>query len=144
MPLMDAWKSERRRTRKRCFTDADSLRGQSLAPFATTVLHHSRSAPRGHAAKKAVHPAAVALLWLIRSLDGGIPFLPGARRNRGSVADHGSPSHDSGCITSSLGCRALRCPQAFVTIPARKQSWSEPPAQLSTSHAHRTQFMQSD
>ena len=74
VPLIAAWKSERRRTRKRCFTGADSLRGQSLAPFATTVLHHSRSAPRGHAAKKAMHPAAVALLWLIGSLDEESPF----------------------------------------------------------------------
>jgi hypothetical protein len=44
-----------------------------VAPFATAVLDQSDAALCGHAAEKAVHPPAVALLGLIGSLDGEIP-----------------------------------------------------------------------
>jgi hypothetical protein len=47
--------------------------------------------------------------------------------NRGSVADEGRHNGDTACITSSGACGALRWPQAFVTIPARKQTGSGHP-----------------
>jgi hypothetical protein len=71
---MAAWKSDCRRSRKRRFTGVRiRLRSQAVAPLATAVLDQSYAALGGHAAEKAVHSPAVALLGLIGSLDGEIP-----------------------------------------------------------------------
>jgi hypothetical protein len=50
------------------------LAAQPLAALATAALHHPDTPTRAHAAKKAVHAAAVPLLWLERSLDGETPY----------------------------------------------------------------------
>jgi hypothetical protein len=78
-----------------------------------------------------MHATAIALLGLIRSLDGEIP--PGALWNRGSVPEDRVDICDTACITSSIGLDALRHAQAFVTLPARKQTGTQQPKHLSTT-----------
>jgi len=74
LPPIAAWKSDCRRSRKRRFTRVrNRLGSQAVAPLATAVLDQSGAALGGHAAEKAVHSPAVALLGLIGSFDGGIP-----------------------------------------------------------------------
>jgi hypothetical protein len=104
-----------------CALAPGRLRGQPLATLASAVLDDAHSAPGAHPAQEAVHATAIAFLGLEGSLDGGPLKESSGGENRGSVPEPGLGDLDSAHITSSAGLRALRCPQGFATLPARKQ-----------------------
>jgi hypothetical protein len=100
---------------------AACLGGQPLATLAPAVLHHAHAAPGAHPAQEAVHAAAISLLGLEGSLDGGPLEESTTGENRGSVPEARRCDLDSAHVTSSADLQALRCPQGFATLPARKQ-----------------------
>src|SRR6266851_4866087 len=98
------------------------LCSRSLATFASAVLHDAHSAPGAHPAQETVHATAIAFLGLEGSLDGGPLKESRTGENRGSVPEPGHSDLDSAIVTSSAEVYALRCPQGFATLPARKQT----------------------
>src|SRR6202163_2369302 len=135
---MAIWKSPCRRNRMRRFiyglrpgartsglrparARPGRLRGQPLATLASAVLHDTHAAPGAHPAQESVHAAAIALLGLEGSLDGGPLEESRTGENRGSVPEPGRGELDSAHVTSSAYLQALRCPQGFATLPAWKQ-----------------------
>ena len=97
------------------------LGGQPEAALASAVLHNAHSAACAHPAQESVHATAIPLLGLEGSLDG-VPLQESlAGENRGSVPEDRISHPDIAFITLSAGLHALRCPQGFATLPARKQ-----------------------
>jgi len=71
LPLTAAWKSARRRSRKRLFTREEELGGQPLTALTSAVADHARTTAGAHPAQKTVHAPAIAFLGLVCSLDRG-------------------------------------------------------------------------